>query len=30
MQRFIWQEDLFLVACYICACMKLHAALLEE
>ena len=30
MQMFIWQEDLFSVACYICACMKLHATLLEE
>ena len=30
MQMFIWQEDLFLGACYICACMKLHATLLEE
>ena len=30
MQMFIWQEDLFSVACYICACIKLHATLLEE
>ena len=30
MQMFIWQKDLFSVACYICACMKLHATLLEE
>ena len=29
-QMFIWQEDLFSVACYICACMKHHATLLEE
>ena len=27
---FIWQKDLFSVACYICACMKLHTTLLEE
>ena len=30
MQMFTWQEDLFSVTCYICACMKLHATLLEE
>ena len=24
------QEDLFLVACYICACIKLQANLLRE
>ena len=29
MQIFIWQKDLFLVACYICACMKLHATLIR-
>ena len=27
MQMFIWQKDLLSVACYICACMKLHATL---
>ena len=30
MQMFIWQKDLFSVACYICACVKLHATPLEE
>ena len=30
MQMCLWQKDLFSVACYICACMKLHATLLEE
>ena len=30
MQMFIWQEDLLSVACYICACMKRHATLLED
>ena len=29
MQMFIWQENLFDVACFICACMKLHATLLQ-
>ena len=27
---FMWQKDLFSVACYICACIKLHASLLED
>ena len=30
LETFIWQKDLFSVACYICACMKLHATLSEE
>ena len=30
MQMFIWQKDMLSVACYICACMKLHATLAEE
>ena len=30
MQMVVWQKDLISVACYICACMKLHATLLEE
>ena len=30
MQMFIWQEDLFSVAWYICACMNLHATWLKD
>lgn len=30
MHVFIWQKDLFSVACYVCACMKLHATLIEK
>ena len=30
MQMSIWQEDLFSVACYICARTKLHATSLAE
>ena len=30
MHMFIWQKDLISVACYICACKKLHATLLGK